>query len=186
LPPAQGGAGRAHRGKLQMVQSWGLAVELPALACSGGLFRRRKRVCVTGLTKNPAGCAVSRVLFLRRAGRARWGRRPFLWTRPCGRALPRGESGLPAAVGLNHAIAAAWPCTRWGLPCRRLHSRRGALLPHLFTLAARASLTGARRTAVCFLWHCPAPTGPCGPAWEGGRYPPPWFSGARTFLPQPI
>src|SRR5580704_1092718 len=27
-------------------------------------------------------------------------------------------------------------CSRWGLPCRRRCRRRGALLPHLFTLAA--------------------------------------------------
>jgi len=43
-------------------------------------------------------------------------------------------SGLPAALGLNHAMAAAWPCTRWGLPCRTTHAARGALLPHHFTL----------------------------------------------------
>src|SRR5581483_5832953 len=27
-----------------------------------------------------------------------------------------------------------WSCCRWGLPCRRCHHRRGALLPHHFTL----------------------------------------------------
>src|SRR5579883_284160 len=27
-------------------------------------------------------------------------------------------------------------CSRWGLPCRQRCRRRGALLPHLFTLAA--------------------------------------------------
>jgi len=27
-------------------------------------------------------------------------------------------------------------CSRWGLPCRRRCRRRGALLPHRFTLAA--------------------------------------------------
>jgi hypothetical protein len=27
-------------------------------------------------------------------------------------------------------------CSRWGLPCRRRYRRRGALLPHRFTLAA--------------------------------------------------
>ena len=29
-----------------------------------------------------------------------------------------------------------WSCSRWGLPCRRCYQRRGALLPHLFTLTA--------------------------------------------------
>src|SRR5580700_5460983 len=27
-----------------------------------------------------------------------------------------------------------WSCCRWGLPCQRCHHRRGALLPHHFTL----------------------------------------------------
>jgi len=30
-----------------------------------------------------------------------------------------------------------WPCTRWGFPCRVACASRGALLPHLFTLALR-------------------------------------------------
>ena len=43
-------------------------------------------------------------------------------------------------------------CSRWGLPCRRRRRRRGALLPHPFTLARRAI---RRCRAVCFLWHFP-------------------------------
>jgi hypothetical protein len=43
--------------------------------------------------------------------------------------------------------------SRWGLPCRLCYQRRGALLPHPFTLAPR-SVSGPRE-AVCFLWHCP-------------------------------
>ena len=43
-----------------------------------------------------------------------------------------------------------WPCCRWGLPCRRSHPRRGALLPHHFTL------TGNFFPAVSFLWHFPS------------------------------
>gem|GEM_PF-5738021 len=27
-----------------------------------------------------------------------------------------------------------WSCSGWGLPCHRCYQRRGALLPHLFTL----------------------------------------------------
>ena len=27
-----------------------------------------------------------------------------------------------------------WPCSDWGLPCRRRYRRRGELLPHRFTL----------------------------------------------------
>ena len=40
-------------------------------------------------------------------------------------------------------------CSRWGLPCQRRCRRRGALLPHRFTLAR------AEAQAVCSLWHCP-------------------------------
>ena len=42
-------------------------------------------------------------------------------------------------------------CSRWGLPCHLCHQRRGALLPHPFTLAA----AGEPASAVCFLWHFP-------------------------------
>src|SRR5580658_5595288 len=43
-------------------------------------------------------------------------------------------------------------CSRWGLPCRRRCRRRGALLPHRFTLAAVGT---QRAAAVCSLWHYP-------------------------------
>ena|GEM_PF-3783725 len=99
-------------------------------------------------------------------------------------------------VGLT--LGTVWPCRRWGLPCQRRHRRRGALLPHHFTLTphwfvscCRArpthpdhgpNLAGSRRpntnqcAAVSFLWHFPedrsrwplAITSPCP---------------ARTFLP---
>src|SRR5512132_3606840 len=52
--------------------------------------------------------------------------------------------------------------------------RRGALLPHPFTLAGGPQ----PRPAVCFLWHCPWGRPPA------GRYPAPCFRGARTFLPR--
>eukprot|EP01035_Chromulina_nebulosa_P065288 gene65288-89316_t len=53
-------------------------------------------------------------------------------------------------------------CSRWGLPCRPRCRVRGGLLPHLFTLAAGAP------EAVAL----------------AGRYPAPYFHGARTFLPR--
>jgi len=70
-------------------------------------------------------------------------------------------------------------CSRWGLPCRRRCRRRGALLPHPFTLAT-AERYAPRRSALCgtFPKACPR---------EGtnsaGRYPAPYVHGARTFLP---
>ena len=44
-------------------------------------------------------------------------------------------------------------CSRWGLPCHRRCRQRGALLPHLFTLALRSSEEWSR--AVRSLWHFP-------------------------------
>jgi len=54
------------------------------------------------------------------------------------------------AVFRRQRAAPTWSCSRWGLPCRFRYRKRGALLPHLFTLAS-----GRSRLAVCFLWHCP-------------------------------
>jgi hypothetical protein len=49
--------------------------------------------------------------------------------------------------------APTWSCSRWGFPCRRRCRRRGALLPHRFTLAARPACRSG--PAVYFLWHFP-------------------------------
>ncbi len=62
-----------------------------------------------------------------------------------------------------------WSCSVWGLPCPRLHSRSGALLPHLFTLTSarscppgepfgpfRDALLRGVAEAVSFLWHWPS------------------------------
>ena len=38
----------------------------------------------------------------------------------------------------NLPAAPTWSCSRWGFPCHRRCRRRGALLPHHFTLAAHA------------------------------------------------
>ena len=82
---------------------------------------------------------------------------------PLGRQLPGASSNLPGRQDLDidpgdlsrlrGAGLRAVPirsCSRWGLPCRLRCRRRGALLPHRFTLAA--SREGA---AVCSLWHFP-------------------------------
>ena len=44
-----------------------------------------------------------------------------------------------AAWLLAAASLPIWSCSVWGLPCPRLHSRSGALLPHLFTLTPARS-----------------------------------------------
>jgi hypothetical protein len=81
--------------------------------------------------------------------------RPFLWDAPHGapRATnPGGGTGTFRAQP-NQAVPATpiRSCSRWGLPCRPCCQRRGALLPHRFTLTRGPF--GAR--AVCFLWHFP-------------------------------
>ncbi len=76
---------------------------------------------------------------------------------PLGGVLLRRSSDLPggfppsrrtgigtrvSAPGRHASAARVWPsdslpiwsCSVWGLPCHRLYRRRGALLPHLFTL----------------------------------------------------
>src|SRR3954468_848425 len=63
-------------------------------------------------------------------------------------------------------------CSRWGLPCRLRYRRRGALLPHPFTLTA-AIRYAPRRSALCGTFPGLAPA---------GRYPAPYVHGARTFL----
>jgi hypothetical protein len=70
-----------------------------------------------------------------------------------------------------------WSCSRWGLPCRCRYRRRGALLPHHFTLTTPSLRKAARGLAVCFCGTFPR----VAPA---GRYPAPCFHGARTFLPR--
>src|SRR5581483_10215816 len=48
-------------------------------------------------------------------------------------------TSLPRRYRLREPSASAVPirsCSRWGLPCRRRCRRRGALLPHRFTLTA--------------------------------------------------
>ena len=67
---------------------------------------------------------------------------------PLGRRLPGASSNLPGrpirtpirAHPLARRRARAvpiWSCSRWGLPCRFRCRKRGALLPHRFTLTRR-------------------------------------------------
>ena len=63
-------------------------------------------------------------------------------------------------------------CSRCGLPCRIRCRTRGALLPHLFTLAAPSFRMG-KRFVLCGTFPGVAPA---------GRYPAPYVDGARTFL----
>src|SRR5271166_5096264 len=62
-------------------------------------------------------------------------------TIPLGRTSLHGSSDLPGSCGApsRHACpeepsSPIWSCSVWGFPCHRHCWRRGALLPHLFTL----------------------------------------------------
>ena len=83
-------------------------------------------------------------------------RRPFIWGADCCRASsnqPGRRPGSRLDTGVAPRIRAApiRSCSRWGLPCRLRCRKRGALLPHRFTLA----FAGCPAPAVCSLWHFP-------------------------------
>ncbi|GEM_PF-2007052 len=68
--------------------------------------------------------------------------------RPVTKPLKRPTHSSNETGRLSLPIGACW---RWGLPCRRSHPQRGALLPHLFTLTLDMRRTlrvsGSRRQA---------------------------------------
>ena len=104
---------------------------------------------------------------------------------PLGRRLPGASSNLPGRPDpdtdpeLAPRAVPIRSCSRWGLPCRRRCRRRGALLPHPFTLTATIRNV-PRRSALCGTFPEASPREGIGPA---GRYPAPYIHGARTFLP---
>src|ERR1700759_1002467 len=102
-------------------------------------------------------------------------------------------TSLPRLYRFRDRSACAVPirsCSRWGLPCRLRCRKRGALLPHLFTLASPSQLALLRRSR-------PEGLSRRSPKGVGGRfvlcgtfpgvapagcYPAPHVDGARTFL----
>src|ERR1700730_26452 len=82
---------------------------------------------------------------------------PFLWDARCRAPRATDPSGgakvRPAFPRTGMPAAPTWSCSRWGFPCRRRCRRRGALLPHRFTLAGRPVFRDG--PAVYFLWHFP-------------------------------
>jgi len=93
---------------------------------------------------------------------------------PLGDGSPRPSSNQPGRrTGMSPYAAPIRSCTRWGLPCRPCCQGRGALLPHPFALT-RPKPGGMLSVALSL-----GPSTSSGPA---GRYPAPFFRGARTFL----
>ena len=94
----------------------------------------------------------------------------FLW----GHRLRRPQAAYPGLEWSGPLLAPVWPCSRWGLPCHPCYQRRGALLPHPFTLACARLAARHRRSALCGTFPGVTPA---------GCYPAPSIRGARTFLP---
>jgi hypothetical protein len=97
-----------------------------------------------------------------------------------GRRLPDASSDRPGKRAENRPCGyprafPIWSCSRWGLPSRFRYRKRGALLPHLFTLTGRPEPAGGLLSVALAVTktEISAP----------GRYPAPCFQGARTFLP---
>ena len=110
-------------------------------------------------------------------------RQPFISATDCPvapAANPDGISVKPACrspEGSRRAVPIR-PCSGWGLPCGCRCRKPGALLPHPFSLACapreRRAIGGMLSVALSLNREAsPRP---------GGRYPPPLFHGARTFL----
>ena len=73
-----------------------------------------------------------------------------------GRPSPDASRDLPGRSAQKHAChgepwraAPIRSCSRWGLPCHRRYRRRGALLPHPFTLTRFAPRGLDGRFAFC-------------------------------------
>ena len=148
--------------------------------------RARERVGGLGAkppdqSKSPPQRAVSRILsaFVRHsASLAGCASADFGGTIiPLGPASLTGSSSLPGGFGRAVRLP-IWPCSVRGLACHLSCDKRGALLPHLFTLTRlrtrtfRSSCFGA---AVCFLCHFPSG---CPDRVLPGALP----CGVRTFL----
>ena len=128
----------------------------PALAA--GKSRGRPRDGHPSTSRRPGrgrggvGRAVSRVLYpVARGWSSVWdGRR-----RPPRAAYPRFT--VAGGIGAGRTSPLIWPCSDWGLPCRRCYQRRGGLLPHHFTLTLRRLRTLGRFAFCCPVRRLAAP-----------------------------
>ena len=65
-----------------------------------------------------------------------------------------------------------WSCSGWGLPCRRRCRRRGALLPHHFTLTIRVPTVAGTRIGGIFSVALSVGSRPPGVTWHPALWSP--------------
>ncbi len=180
-----------------------LAVSARAEQAKSGALRLQSKIAAAearaqrgpgraGFSRAPASCGGARrwvpVGDLRRSGRREPADKPgSVGDSHSSRARVAARLQRPTReqCGPHHG-SPIWPCSGWGLPCHRCYHRRGALLPHLFTLTRPLTpvqprsryqgTTGVSGRAVYFLWHFPWTHVPQA---LPGTLP----CGARTFLP---
>jgi hypothetical protein len=91
-----------------------------------------------------------------RSGDGGW---PFLWGGRCRTPRATYPDDWPGnrPSRRSGSVVPTWSCSRWGLPCRRRCRRRGALLPHPFTLARRPKAPAGRLLSVALSLGSPPP-----------------------------
>ena len=138
--------------------------------------------------KNPAGCVISRVLSRLVGGSPARRGRPFIWTRRCRRALRRRVRRQKRPTrddySLNHATSLLGLAP--GGVCHARPVTRPAVRSYRTISPLPCDPTSRAAGRYLFCGTVPVPVGPTDRAEQnGGRYPPPRFRGARTFLPPP-
>ncbi len=71
--------------------------------------------------------------------------------------LPRNSGGALGTVK-KPACSSIWSCSGWGLPCHHCCQRRGALLPHHFTLTNDKATGGIFSVALSVGFRLPGVT----------------------------
>jgi hypothetical protein len=91
-----------------------------------------------------------------RSGDGRW---PFLWGGRCRTPRATYPDDWPGnrPSRRSGSVVPTWSCSRWGLPCRRRRRRRGALLPHPFTVTRRSETRAGRLLSVALSLGSPPP-----------------------------
>ena len=110
----------------------------------------------------------------------------FLWCSSCEEHqdpwLAHRAGTRSDCSGPSRCFLPIWSCSVWGLPCRHCYQRRGALLPHLFTLTccplarpaggifsvALAVSRPSRRDPGRYPAHCPVEFGLSSPVSTNG------------------